>query len=80
MQGTRSATTAEHQRLRKEDCVTPLVPFGETVMYLPSQIVHRNKGMPAKRTGVWLGISERTEEVLIGTKRGVVNCRTVERL
>ena len=66
--------------LRKEDCVTPLAAFGETLMYLPLKIVHRNKGMPAKRIGVWLGISERTEEVLIGTRRGVVKCRTVERL
>ena len=40
-----------YERLRKEDCVTPLVPFGETVMYLPLKIVHRNKGMPAKRSG-----------------------------
>ena len=69
-----------YERLRKEDCVTPFVPFGETFMYLPFKIVRRNKGMPAKRTGVWLGISERIEEVLIGTKRGVVKCRTVERL
>ena len=69
-----------YERLRKEDCVTPLVPFGETVMYLPMKIVHRNKGMPAKKAGVWLGVSERTEEILIGTKRGVVKCRTVERL
>ena len=69
-----------YERLRKEDCVTPLVAFGETVMYLPLKTVHRNKGTPAKRIGVWLGVSERTEEVLVGTKRGVVKCRIVERL
>ena len=69
-----------YERFRGEDCVTPLVPFGETVMYLPLKSVHRNKGMPAKRTGIWFGVRERIEEVLIGTTRGVVKCRTVGRL
>ena len=69
-----------HERLREEDCVTPLVPFGETVMHLPLKIVHRNNGTPAKKRGAWRGVSERTEEVLIGTKPGVVKCRIVERL
>ena len=69
-----------YERIRKEDCVTPLVPFGETVMYLPFNIAHRNTGVFAKRAGVWLGISEGIEEVLIGTKQGVVKCRIVERL
>ena len=69
-----------YERIRKEDCVVPLVPFGETVMYLPLKTVHKNKGMPSKRVGVWIGVSERTEEILIGTRNGVVKCRIVERL
>ena len=69
-----------YERIRQEDCVTPLVPFGEMVMYLQLKTVHRNKGTPAKRLGIWLGNSERTEDVLIGTKHGVVKCRTVSRL
>ena len=30
--------------------------------------------------GIWLGKNARTEEVLIGTERGVVKCRIVQRL
>ena len=33
-----------------------------------------------KRTGVYLGTNERTEESLIGTNKGVVRARTVRRL
>ena len=69
-----------YERIRKEDCVTPLAPFGETIMYLPLKIVHRNKGIPANRIGIWLGVNERIEETLVGTKRGVVKCRIVDRL
>ena len=68
------------ERIRGSQCKTPLVPFGETIMYLPMKTVHRNKGEPAKLPGVWLGINERTEEVLVGTHKGIVKCRTVSRL
>ena len=67
------------ERIRREDCVTPLVPLGETAVYLPLKTVHRNKGELAKRMGVWPGVSERTEEVLIGIQYGVIKCRTVDR-
>ena len=60
-----------YERIRKEDCVTPLVPSGEIIMYLQFKIVHGNKGIFAKRVGVWLGISERIEEVLIGIEQGM---------
>ena len=68
-----------YERIHREDCVIPLVPFGETVMYVPLKTVHRNKGIPAKKAGVWLGVNERTEEMLIGTEFGVIKCRTVDR-
>ena len=68
-----------YERFRKEGCVPPLVAFGETVMYLQHTIFHGNKGTLAKTSCVWLGVSERTEEVSIGTKQGVVKCRTVGR-
>ena len=60
-----------YERFRQEDCVTPLVAFGEIVMYLPLKIVHRNKVAPATKSGIWLGVSERTEEVLTSIKKGV---------
>ena len=69
-----------YERIHHEDCVTPLVPFGGAVMYLPLKTVHRNKGVPATKAGVWLGIGERMEETSIGIEFGVVKCRTVDRL
>ena len=69
-----------HERLNGEKCTTPLVPFGESVMYLPLKTVRRDKGDVAKKPGIWLGIIARTQEVLIGTERGVIKCRTVTRL
>ena len=60
-----------YERMRGSQCRTPLVPFGEAVVYLPMKIVHRSKGEVAKLPGIWLGINERIEETLIGTHRGV---------
>ena len=71
---------APYERIRQEKCLVPRVPFGERVTYLPLQNVRRSKGVPAKRPGIWLGVNERTEEIIIGTSRRVVKCRTVSRL
>ena len=69
-----------HERLHREKCVTPLVPFGEAALYLPMGTVRRDKGDVAKRFGIWLGIIARTQEVLIGTQQGKAKCNTVTRL
>ena len=49
-------------------------------MYLPMRSASSSKGELARKVGIWLGIIEKTEEVIIGTKHGVVKCRTVNRL
>ena len=49
-------------------------------MYLPLKAIYQHKGIPARRVGVWLGVSERIEETLVGTKNGVITCRAVNRL
>lgn len=69
-----------HERLHGERCGTPLVPFGESIMYLPMKTTRRDKGNIAKRPGIWLGVIARTQEVLVGTEAGVATCRTVTRL
>lgn len=69
-----------YKRIRQDECVTFPVPSGEVVMYLQFKTVHRHKGTPAKKMGVRLRASERSEEVQIGTKYGVVKCRIVNRL
>ena len=73
--------TSWHRR-RGEECAKPIVPVGEKVLYLPLKTaeIHRNKGEPKMFEGIWLGINGRTEEVFIGTRKGVVKCRTVQRL
>ena len=69
-----------HERLHGEKCTTPLVPFRESVLYLPMKTMRRDKGDAAKKQGIWLGIIARTQEVLIGIEDGVVKCRTMTRL
>ena len=69
-----------YERIRGQQCRTPLVPFGELILFLPMKTIHRNKGDPAKLLGIWLGINERTEEVLVGTMEGVIKCRTNSRM
>ena len=49
-------------------------------MFLPMKIASSSKGEPARRAGIWLGTIDRTEETIIGTKDGVVKCRTLSRL
>ena len=63
-----------YERIRKETCKVPVVPFGEIVMYLPMKTASHSKGKFAKKMGVWIGTIERTEETLIGTLNGVVKC------
>ena len=69
-----------YERVRRETCNVPLVPFGESVMYLPMRTAKSSKGEPAKKVGIWLGVIERIEEMIIGTRNGVIKCRTVSRL
>lgn len=38
------------------------------------------QAQPRMNLGLWLGVIERTQETLIGTEKGVVKCRTVNRL
>ena len=70
------------ERRRKEPCSKAIVPIGEKVLYLPLKTasINAKKGEPKMEEGIWLGINGRTQEVIIGTERGVVKCRTVKRL
>ena len=46
------------------------VEFGECVMYRPPDKKGRDKFEPRWSEGVWLGIADRTMEVIIGTSEG----------
>ena len=69
-----------YERIWRESCQVPLIPSGQNAMYLPMKTATSSKGEPATRCGIWLGIIERTEEIIIGTTEGVVKCRTISRL
>ena len=69
-----------YERIRGELCVVPVMPFGDIVMYLPLRRTKHNKGEATRQMGVWLGTVERAEETFIGITRGIIKCRSVNRL
>ena len=68
------------ERIRGERCVAPVILFGEQVQYLPMKTVHKSKGEAAKKSGVWFGNNERTEESIVGIPQGGVKCGTYSRM
>eukprot|EP00973_Karenia_brevis_P088297 12243523-Karenia_brevis.AAC.1 len=73
--------TAYH-RLKGKRCSHLVLPFGEKVLYKPLKKggENMNKMEPRHEYGAYLGTSDRTGEVYIGTAEGVVKSRTVKRL
>ena len=65
-----------YERIRGERSKVPIAMFGE----LKTAKTLREQAQPKMKMGVWLGVIERTEESLIGTEKGVVKCRTVNRM
>ena len=70
-----------YERIRGRTCDRPIAYIGGHVWYKPlnAPATDVEKVEPRMLEGAWLGVNERTEEQLIGTKHGVVKCRTVER-
>ena len=70
------------ERLKGKPSSKPLAQFGECVMYLPpdTPATEDRKIENKMRTGIWLGVIDRTEEAIIGTEHGVVKCRTIKRM
>ena len=56
--------------------------FAEKILYMPlrSSKVGRSKLEPRMEYGVFYGVNFRTDEVRVGTERGVVKARTIKRL
>lgn len=71
-----------YERLRGERCKVPMAMFGEVVLYLPLKTAKslQEEAQPKMSTGIWLGVIERTEESIIGTEKGIIKCRIVNRL
>ena len=54
--------------------------FGENVLYLRANSKGKDKLDSRWDNGVWLGIADRTGEVIIGTKDGVIKARDIRSL
>ncbi|CAK0871008.1 unnamed protein product [Prorocentrum cordatum] len=58
-----------------------LPPFGEAVMYMPVSTVRRRRKFEDRwETGIYLGLVERSNMLLVGTPRGVFKVNCVKRL
>ena len=59
----------------------PLVRFCVNFLYLPFDTLNTDQHIVERKmkSGSWLGVIDRTEETLIGTKHGVAKCRTTNR-
>ena len=68
-----------HMRLKGKRFTKEVVEFGEFLHYLKLNSKGQDKYLSRWGRGVWLGILERSGEVLIGTADGIVKARTVRR-
>ena len=74
--GDDGKTPLLYERIRQDRCVVLLA----MTMYLPMEIARESTGTSSRKLVLWLGVIERTEETIIGTKDGVVKCRIASRL
>ena len=61
----------QYERLRGERCTVTLAMFGEIVLYLSLKIAKslKEQAQPKMKLGIWLGVIEGTQEIIIGTCR-----------
>ena len=77
MKGSDGRTAYERQKGRR--CQIEVVPFGERVMY--KRLGDKKSKLESEyEDGIWLGHSRHTNEVLVGTKSGVVRAYAVRRM
>ena len=55
------------------------VEFGQCVWYLKPNTRGKYKGDSRWGTGVWLGFRDESNEILVGTDKGIIKVRTVRR-
>ena len=56
------------------------VEFGECIMYKPPGNTGKDKFENRWEEGVWLGVVDRTNEVIVGTSEGVIKVKDVKRV
>ena len=62
------------QEFKKKIC-----EFRECIWYCMPKITGTDKGKSRWASGIWLGVREESNEVIIGTENGVIKVRTVRR-
>lgn len=75
--GSDGRTAYERQRGRK--CQLEVIPFGEKVHYKKLADDKRNKLECQWEPGIWLGHARGSNEVLVGTRNGVVRAWAIRR-
>ena len=68
-----------YRRLKGREFQKAIVEFGECIWYLKTKDGSRGKLDPRWDTGVFLGVREESNEVVVGTNEGVIKCRTFRR-
>ena len=68
-----------YRRLKGRNFGKEVVDIGECVWYLKPKSKGRKKLESRWGSGVWLGIRDETNEVMIGTQEGIIKVRTIRR-
>ena len=68
-----------HRRIFGVDYIGRLLHIGECCWWRPAYANRRPKLDNRQEDGIWLGRTEKSDEILIGTEYGVKECRTVKR-
>ena len=69
-----------YRRWKGKDFKRDIAEFGESVMYLKPGTEGRDKFCARWERGIWLGIRDETNEIIIGTELGVVKARDFKRM
>ena len=68
-----------HRRWKRREFASPVAEFGESVMYLPTASVGKNKFDVRWEDGVWLGVKMGSGESTIGAANRVVKATDFRR-
>ena len=68
-----------YRRLRGKDHEVKVAEFGECVLYMTPGITGKNKLDARWEKGIWLGIRDRSGEIIVGTPEGCMKVRSIRR-
>ena len=68
-----------YRRLKGKDHEVKVAEFGECVLYMTPGITGKDKLDARWENGIWLGIRDRSGEIIVGTPEGCMKVRSVRR-